>query len=127
MEKNLIKLNSHERIGNLHINLQGHFGVDTAMELTSHINKVYNGDGNIFIHTSGITSISDQSKMMFSNMLGIMNLPKKKIYFLGEKGKEICHSEGKVIVRKGHKSKGRICGRCKNCKCKSNERKVGLQ
>lgn len=110
-----------ERNGNLHVKLQGRFGVDTAMELTSNISRRYQLGSNVFIHTSEITDVSPQSKEMFNSMLGVYDLPLGNIYLMGEKGKEICHDEGKVIIRKtahGHKKCG---GRCKNCTCNSKK------
>ena len=118
---NSSEINVEERNGNLHVRLQGRFGVDTAMELTSNISRRYQIGSNVFIHTSEITAVSPQSKEMFSSMLGVYNLPLENIYLMGEKGMEICHDEGRVIVRKqthGHKKCG---GRCKNCKCKSKQ------
>jgi len=113
------KLEVQEELNSLEamFTLAGQFDVDTAMLLTSHMSKSYTGKGNIFIHTAAITEVSPQSKKMFNSMLGGFNLPSTKIYLMGEKGHEICHENGKVIVKKerpaGHKS----CGRCKNCKC----------
>lgn len=106
-----------ERNGNLHVRLHGKFGVDTAMEMTSHISKKYRVGSNVFIHTAEVTAVSPQSKEMFSSMLGVYNLPPENIYLMGEKGMEMCHDQGRVIIRKkshGHKTCG---GRCKNCKC----------
>ncbi len=114
-------INCEERNGNLHIRLQGRFGVDTAMEVTSNISRKYQMGSNVFIHTAEVTAVSPQSKEMFRSMLGVYNLPLEKIYLMGEKGREICHAEGRVIVRKqthGHKKCG---GRCKNCKCSSKQ------
>lgn len=110
-------IDSEERNGNLHIKLNGQFGVDTAMQLNSHMNRKYSGKGNIFIHTTDITSVSPQSKEMFNSMLGVFNLLQENIYFMGEMAKQICPDIGKIIItkkkRQGHKS----CGNCKNCKC----------
>lgn len=119
--ENMSDINFEERNGNLHVKVHGRFGVDTAMELTSDISRRYQTGSNVFIHTSAITDVSPQSKEMFSSMLGVYNLPLNNIYLMGEKGKEICHDEGRVIVRKeahGHKKCG---GRCKNCTCNSKE------
>ncbi len=114
-------IHSDHRNGNLHIKIAGEFDVDTAMLLTSNMSKSYTGTGNIFIHTTEITDISPQAKKMFNSMLGVFNLPSAKIYLMGEKGHDICHDNGKVIVKKertgGHKS----CGRCKKCKCGSSK------
>ena len=112
---------TEERNGNLHIKLQGRFGVDTAMEVTSLISRRYRMGSNVFIHTAEVVTVSSQSKEMFSSMLGVYGLPPENIYLMGEKGLEICHDEGRVILRK--KTHGHKCsGRCKNCKCKSDQK-----
>lgn len=118
--RNSSEIKFEERNGNLHVKLHGHFGVDTAMELTASISRKYKTGRNVFIHTSGITAVSAQSKEMFQSMLGVYNLPAKNVYLMGEKGKQICHDEGRVIIsQKSHGHKG-CGGRCKNCKCKQN-------
>lgn len=108
-------IQSDERNGNLHIKLNGGFSKDTAMAVTYHISRAYRGEGNVFIHTKDITEVEPQSQTMFKYMVGVLELPKDNIYLMGDKGKDICHDQGKVIIRKkhGHGS----CGRCKNCKC----------
>lgn len=114
-------MNLEERNGNLLVNLQGNFGVDTAMELTASISRKYRVGSNVFIHTTDVTSVSPQSKEMFNNMLGVYNIPCEKIYLMGEKGLEICHDEGKVIFHKKTPGEKKCGGRCKNCKCKSRK------
>ncbi len=117
---------SEEKNGNLHIRLHGHFGVDTAMQLTSLMSRQYRGAGNIFIHTAQITDVSPQSKTMFESMLGVFNLPRRKIYLTGEKGFAFCHQNGRVIVpRVTAKNKGiggcgcagKCTASCKSCTC----------
>lgn len=114
-------MNVEERNGNLHVKLQGTFCIDTALELTSNISRRYRIGGNVFIHTGEVTSVSPQSREMFSNMLGVFNLPCEKIYLMGEKGLEICHDAGRVIVPKKKHGKKKCGGRCKNCKCSSKQ------
>lgn len=111
---------TEEKNGNLHVKLQGRFGVDTAMEVTSLISRKYRLGSNAFIHTAEVAAVSPQSIEMFSSMLGVYGLPPENIYLLGENGLEICHDEGRVMLRK--KTYGHKCGgRCKNCKCKSGK------
>lgn len=105
---------SDQRKGNLHVKLTGKFDDKRAFEVGHHIHDVYRGEGNIFIHTHDVTEIVPSSKVMFQHMLGVLELPKKNIYLMGEKGEHICHEEGRVIV---HKKKPHGCGRCKNCTC----------
>ncbi|PIE73282.1 MAG: hypothetical protein CSA20_04155 [Deltaproteobacteria bacterium] len=104
------------RNGNLHVRLQGAFGIDTAMILTSHISRRYREGSNVFIHTSGVTTVSPQSREMFQTMLGVYNLPVKHIYLMGEKGFKICHDGGRVIVRNTSGSRKKCGNSCKNCR-----------
>jgi len=110
-------INSNQRNGNLHINIDGHFTPNIAAQLTMTIAKVYQGKGNIFIHTEKITDVAPESKYTFTNLLGISGLPQNNIYLTGEKGLKFCHDAGKVIVRKTKKHGIGGCGKCKNCSC----------
>jgi hypothetical protein len=112
----------HKKNGNLHINLDGQFTPDIAARLTITIAKMYQGKGNIFIHTDKITRITPDSRYAFTNLLGMSGLPQDNVYLTGEKGLEICHDTGKVIIRKKAKHSHGGCGRCKNCSC--NKRKA---
>ncbi len=114
-------INLEQRNGNLHITVQGGFGIETALELTSSISRKYQTGSNVFIHTSEITAVSPQAREMFKSMLGLYNLPPEKIYLMGEKGFEICHDEGRVIVRRKAHSHRKCGGRCKNCQCKAKD------
>jgi hypothetical protein len=115
----LAAINTDQRNGNLHINLEGLFTPDTAAQLTMVMTKSYIGEGNIFIHTDQITDVKPQSKLAFNNLLGLSGLPKENVYLTGEKGLEISHDSGKVIVHKKQKKKHGHggCGKCKNCTC----------
>lgn len=110
-------INTDQRNGNLHINLEGMFTPDTAAQLTMVMERTYIGEGNIFIHTAGLTDIEPNSKLAFNNLLGISDLPKENVYLTGEKGLDISHDSGKVIVHKKKKHGHGGCGKCKNCTC----------
>ncbi len=111
-------MNSDVRLGNLHIRLEGEFSTATAKEVTRHISNEWDGSGNIFIHTKNVTAVQPASQQVFQAMVGLLDLSRERIYFVGELGKELCHEHGRVIVppdKKHHHHGG--CGRCKNCKC----------
>lgn len=110
-------IESDKRKGNLHISLGGEFSHDTAMAVTYHIANKYSGKGNIFIHTKNITEIAPRSQVIFNYMVDILDLPKEKIYLMGEKGKDICHDKGRVIITPEKKHGSGCCGKCKNCTC----------
>lgn len=113
-------LESDKRNGNLHITLAGAFDEERAKEVSYHICSEYCGQGNVFINTHNITEVKPQSRTVFTDLVEELKLPKNHIYFKGEKGRDICHDEGKVIVVK-HRKHGGCGGRCKNCKCKDKK------
>lgn len=115
-----MQINANQRNGNLHIKLNGPFTSDTAARLTMVMAKTYPGKGNIFIHTDNISAVSPESQGAFNDLVNLSALPEDKIYLMGEKGLDICHDSGKVIVRK--KRQGHICcGKCKNCSCNKDK------
>ena len=114
------RIRADQRNGNLHIDVDGQFTPDMAEQLTVTMTKLYPGKGNIFIHTEKITKVDPQSKLAFSDLLGISGLPPNNIYLTGENGFKFCHAKGKVIVFKGKKHV--CCGKCKNCSCRKNVR-----
>ena len=106
-----------QRNGNLHINLAGQFNPDTAEKLITIMTQNYKGKGNIFIHTGKVTVVSQNSRYVFSKLLGLSGLPDDNIYLMGERGLEISHDLGKVIVHKKKTHGHGGCGKCKNCTC----------
>jgi hypothetical protein len=117
MEKKTAQINADHRNGNLHINLDGRFTTDSAELLTLVMAGAYKGAGNIFIHTRRVTEVAPDSRVVFLDLQVKTGLPKDNIYLTGEKGLDICHDAGKVIVRK-EKSHGHTgCGKCGNCTC----------
>ena len=110
-------INMDQRNGDLHIKIEGMFSTDTAAQLTMVMAKSYSGEGNIFIHTAKITDVEPDSKHAFNNLLGLTGLPKENVYLTGEKGLDIIHDTGKVIVYKKRTRGHGGCGKCKNCSC----------
>lgn len=99
-----MQINANQRNGNLHIKLNGPFTSDTAARLTMVMAKTYPGKGNIFIHTDNISAVSPESQGAFNDLVNLSALPEDKIYLMGEKGLDICHDSGKVIVRKNDRA-----------------------
>ena len=107
-----------QRNGNLHIDVEGLFNPDTAAKLATLLTRTYEGTGNIFIHTKGITEVAMGSKFALNSLFEICDLPSENIYYIGEKGLVLGDNAAKVIIRK--KRNGHKCGgTCKNCKCKT--------
>jgi len=117
----MTEINAEQRNGNLHINLEGLFTTDTAAQLTMVMAKSYSGEGNIFIHTAQVTDVKPDSKLAFNYLLKVVDLPKENVYLTGEKGLDIGHDSGKVIVYKKKKHGHGGCGKCKNCTCHSKK------
>lgn len=110
-------ISTDQRNGNLHIKLEGLFTPETAAKLAIIMTKSYVGQGNIFIHTAMVTDVEPQSQFAFNTLMGQTDLPKEKVYLTGEKGIDISHDSGKVIVGKKKKHRHSGCGKCKNCSC----------
>lgn len=109
------RVNADQRNGNLHVKVNGQFTPDVAAQLVMVMAKIYQGQGNIFIHTDMVTTIDSDSRCAFGNLLKISGLPRENIYLTGKKGVKICNDSLKFIVRKERKQGG--CGKCGDCKC----------
>ncbi len=113
--KDLARVNAEQRNGNLHIKLHGRFTPDVAAQLTMVMIKIYQGKGNIFIHTDMVTAIAPNSRYAFANLLKTSDLPRNNIYLTGKSGLDICCASLKFITRKEKKQGG--CGEYGDCKC----------
>lgn len=109
------QIQATHRKGNLHVDLQGHFTAATADELTSTITRTYRGEGNIFIHTAGLVSVTPDARHAFGHYLCSSGLPQDNVYLIGRKGLDISPDGGRVIVHE--KKKTGCCGRCRDCAC----------
>lgn len=105
------RINADQRNGNLHIKLNGCFTPEVAAQLIMVMVKVYQGQGNIFIHTDMVTTIEKKSQYAFGSLLEMSDLPRDNIYLTGKNGIKICNDSLKFVVRKKGKE-----GRCGNCK-----------
>ena len=112
-------IQADQRNGNLHINLDGHFSPEMALQLTTTIASRYSGQGNIFIHTAKVTTIAPESRTALADQISILGLPQEKMYMTGIKGLDISPDQGRVIVYE--KRKKGCCGKCRNCHCHNKE------
>jgi hypothetical protein len=119
--KEQTKINVDQRNGNLHINLEGIFTPKIAVRLAAIMAKMYQGRGNIFIHTKRVTEVEPDSHSTFNKLLRISGLPADNVYLTGEKGLAISHDSSKVIVHTTKKHNHGGCGRCENCSCQNKE------
>lgn len=100
---------------NIHFYIDGAYNTETAMSVAGDISRSYKGKGNVFIHTGEITDISVHAKEMFESLVQILQLPVKSIYFNGEKGFQLCHNGGRVIIMNRKKSCKRKQNSCNGC------------
>jgi len=105
------------RKGNVHIRVKGQFTTDTAEALISAMVDSYPGTGNIFIHTTELTEIVQESKRFFGILLGSSGLPRGNIYLIGKKGMDIGQDGVKVIVYEKREHGCGCSGKCKGCTC----------
>ena len=106
---------TRHRNGNLHVDLLGHFDPALADRLTKNIADEYNGRGNIFIHTDGLTTIHPMAREAFGALLHHYRLPLEKLYLTGQLGFTVGPDRVKVIA--SHRKEKTCCGRCRDCKC----------
>lgn len=116
--KNQSRVSSDFRKGNLHIKVLGPFTPMTVKEVEEAITDSYRGEGNIFIHTAGVTSVAPESRAVFTACLSERNLPWRNMYVTGMRSVEIAPDGIRTIVY--HKKQGGCGGRCKNCRCSSS-------
>ena len=103
------------RNGNLHIRLNGHVSPAITAELTNAIAKLYEGKGNVFIHTANVTSIEPTSRSVLADRIKQLGLPSERLYLTGTKGLDLGPDNIKVIIYE--KKKKGCCGKCKDCGC----------
>ena len=109
------RLTMEQRNGNLHITVDGGFTPATALQLVLGMNRHYQGNGNIFIHTKLISEIVAESRTVFNRLLPQSSLPRERIYFIGARGMELATDSGKVIIPPKRNSR---CGGCAGCAAK---------
>ena len=103
------------RNGNLHIRLNGHVSPAIAAELTNAIAMLYEGKGNVFIHTANVTSIEPTSRSVLADHIKQLSLPSERLYLTDTKRLNLGPDNSKVIIYE--KKKKGCCGKCKDCGC----------
>ena len=92
------KMHYHHKNGNLYIYPQGTLDGSSAWEIVNLVHAHYQGKGNVFIHTRGVTEILPFAAAIIKSRLGNGRVPRSNVYFKGEKGYEIAPSECRVLV-----------------------------
>jgi hypothetical protein len=110
-------IDTNQRNGNLHISLSGVFSLDTARQLTTLISRNYPGRGYVFIHTGRLTRVEPLCKVLFSNLLLVPDLPREKIYLTGDKARELCYDEARLVSGEPDQAAG-CNGGCTDCVCR---------
>ncbi len=106
---------TRHRNGNLHVDLRGLFDPALADRLIQRIADEYNGRGNIFIHTDGLTTVHPEARDAFGSLLRHCRLPVEKLYLTGQLGFTVGPDRVKVITSR--RKEKTCCGRCRDCKC----------
>lgn len=94
---------SNTRLGNLHIHLEGEFDIATVKKVARCISNTWNGSGNVFIHTQKVTEIQPDSRQIFETMVGLYDLSKENIFFVGEPGRKLCREHDRVFISSSKK------------------------
>ena len=112
-----------QRVGGLHITVSGQFTHQVAAELYRTVGTMYQGNGNIFIHTKEITDVQPGAQQLLEDLFSQNSSLQQYLYLMGEKGFLISTHSAKVLVQK--KKKGGCCGKCANCHCLKNDTPKG--
>ena len=99
---------------NLYFRPCGLFDGSSAWELVNLIHDKYQGKGNVFVDTVGLSAIMPYGAHIFKNHLKKQIVPGSKLYFVGTKGYELAAPENYVLAERPKASC--TCGsKCKNC------------
>lgn len=106
---------------NLHLYIKGEYSTETALKSAGIISRERSEKGNVFVHTEKISSILPYAKELFSDLVGILSLPKKSIYFTGVVGMQLCHNGGRVILVDRKRNVSKRKKKCISCRKKQSE------
>mgnify|MGYP006289301875 CR=1 FL=1 len=83
------RITSHKRNGSLHLKLSGDFDGTSALELLYAINEKIGVAEKIYIETEDLKSLKPFGRMVFSNNFHFSASALKKIFFIGDYGREL--------------------------------------
>lgn len=110
------RIELEETDGNLHLLAKGDFDGSSACELVNLLRDRYNGRGRIFIDTRNLRSICPFGCSTFLCRITDCRIPCDRLYFRGEKGRQIAPLGSTVIMDPENRT--HACrGNCVNCPC----------
>ncbi len=112
-----------QKYSNLHLYIDGMYTTETAMRSAAMISRYHTGKGNVFIHTKKISKHSPQAKDLFGDLVQLLKLPKRSIYFIGKTGFDLCHNGGRIILVDKNKLTKRKKKRCPGRRNNDDEEK----
>lgn len=86
------------RNGNLHVFTQGDFDGNSAWELVNLLHDQYDGQGEVYIDTHELREMCPFGCSTFQCQLNLRRIPAERLFFEGEKGREIAPKGSRVIV-----------------------------
>ncbi len=98
----------------LHIRLGGIYTASTAALLTTVIKQIYDGQERILVNTDAVTEVADDAKNTLDDLIGLISLPKDKVYLTGIMGGIIGSNSLHVIPCEGQSDVD--CNCLENCK-----------
>lgn len=111
-----------ETNGNLHLMARGDFDGSSACELVNLLTERYDGRGRIVIDTHSLRNICPFGSSTFLCRLTDCRIPADRLYFKGEKGRQIA-PQGSTVIVDPESGKHRCCGNCVNCPCRKHGKK----
>ena len=108
------KILFHRNNGNLFIHPRGTLDGSSAWQLINLIDSKYEGQGNVFVETKGLTEILPFAARILKLRLNGA-VPRAHLIFKGEKGYEIAPTGCRVLItaRKPSCCKENRCGSCR--------------
>lgn len=108
-----IEIKRDGEVGELLLTPKGVFSIEGALTITKIMAEMCSSHATILVDTNQITEVEPVSPQMLAIRFGELGLPRNKIFYKGEKGRDICHDQSQV--RDFKEGEDRCCGRCEVC------------
>ena len=107
--------------GNLYVRPKGDFDGSSACELINVLREHYRGTGRVFIDTKSLRDICSFGCKTFQARLDKRMVPPERLFFKGEKGRQIAPNGCRVLLSPKKPSCG-CRGNCSQCSCSGKEK-----
>ena len=84
--------------GNIHIELAGSLGSETAWRLIRLIHDQYDGRGRVFIDTRRLSEVLPGVREVLQKGLDLRRLPPRRLFFKGETGMGMAPQGSRVLI-----------------------------